>query len=229
MPDPYSGEPSLDDARARVVRASEHIARMKNELATILTNRTQWQIRGTEQAGGQFVESGDLYFPPIINILVGEIIYNLRAALDYLVYELAILDSGEIQHRTQFPIESTPQGWSKHQASWLMGVSDIHKAAIERLQPYNGVSWTAFLRDISDADKHRRLHFVTGYYDANVGRGIAGKTYAVRPDAIIGAMEVEGMVAAFVQFEDRTPVVEALEEVQRHVGAVIDFFDGDFR
>jgi hypothetical protein len=43
--------------------------------------------------------------PEEISIVVGEICYNLRAALDYLVYELARLDSGCIQNGTQFPIE----------------------------------------------------------------------------------------------------------------------------
>lgn len=229
MPDPYSGYPSLDDARARVDRASEHIARLQTEISTILQNHTQWQIRTVEKAGGQFVESGDLYFPAIINILIGEIIYNLRAALDYLVYELGILDSGKAQERCQFPIESTPKGWTKHEASWLMGLSDVHKAAIESLQPYNGCKWTELLREISNIDKHRRLHIASGWYHANVGRGIAGEPHTVRPDAIIGAMEVEGQVAAFVQFEDGTPVIEALEVIQLHVANVLIRFDRDFQ
>jgi hypothetical protein len=36
--------------------------------------------------------------------LVGEICYNLRSALDYLVFELAKHDSGTRQENTQFPI-----------------------------------------------------------------------------------------------------------------------------
>src|ERR1700731_2588895 len=47
----------------------------------------------------------DIPVPYRFSILVSEICFNLRAALDYLVYELAILDSGSVKEKTQFPIE----------------------------------------------------------------------------------------------------------------------------
>ena len=54
--------------------------------------------------------------PETFPILVGEIIYNLRAALDYLIFELSLLDSGnEINGSIpQFIIEDEPTGWSNH-------------------------------------------------------------------------------------------------------------------
>lgn len=102
--------------------------------------------------------------PPEIGITAGEVVYNLRAALDYLVFELATLGSGEVNMRTQFPIESTPEGFKARRhptkrgdPNWLTGVDCSHCAAIEALQPYNGVDWTEFLRDISNEDKHRTI------------------------------------------------------------------------
>jgi len=72
---------------------------------------------------------------PLVSILIGEICYNLRSALDYLVYELAILDSSKRQDGTQFPIDDTPEKFSKHKRSWLKGLNSNHVAAIEKLQP----------------------------------------------------------------------------------------------
>ncbi|MCH8188130.1 MAG: hypothetical protein IIB66_05415, partial [Proteobacteria bacterium] len=95
--------------------------------------------------------------PHIIKILVGEITYNLRAALDYLVYELARLDSGEVKNGTQFPIEDTEDGFKRKRNAFLKGVSDKHVAIIESLQPYSGCDWTRILRDLSNPDKHRQL------------------------------------------------------------------------
>jgi len=73
----------------------------------------------------------------MLGILVGEVIYNLRAALDYLIYELAFLDSFKIQEGTQFPIEDTKRRWqvaafgTKKRPARLVGISGRHKAAIE--------------------------------------------------------------------------------------------------
>lgn len=98
--------------------------------------------------------------PPEIGILVGETVYNLRAALDYLVYELAILDSGHVQEKTQFPIESCESEWESNQDRRLAGLNPTHKALIKCLQPYRECDWTGVLRDISNPDKHRTLTLV---------------------------------------------------------------------
>jgi hypothetical protein len=116
--------------------------------------------------------------PPGIGIATGEVLYNLRAALDYLVHQLVILATGEINMRTQFPIEDTPDGFRSRRhpnkqgrPNWLTGVDCAHCAAIEALQPYNGVDWTAFLRDISNEDKHRTIPVLgyVGQASLNVG------------------------------------------------------------
>ena len=44
-----------------------------------------------------------------VPIRVGEVCYNFRSALDYLIFELAKLDSGVEQGGTQFPIMDSPK------------------------------------------------------------------------------------------------------------------------
>jgi hypothetical protein len=41
-----------------------------------------------------------------------EIVYNLRSALDYCVYLLAIIGSGKVLPGTQFPIEDEASGFA---------------------------------------------------------------------------------------------------------------------
>src|SRR5689334_11619575 len=89
------------------------------------------------------------------SVVVGEIVYNLRAALDYLVYVPAEQDSGARQSGTQFPIEDSQQGFTAHRPTRLKGVSDEHAAVIRQFQPYRGCEWTRTLRDLSNPDKHR--------------------------------------------------------------------------
>ncbi len=74
MQHPNSPKPSLNDARARVDRASEHIDRLWDNL-TVMT-REQWEGLRVTSAVTPFEA------PPIISILIGEIVYNLKAALD---------------------------------------------------------------------------------------------------------------------------------------------------
>ena len=101
-------KPSLDNAYARADRAQQHLESLKRELDKAFANPSPiFSQLGDAMADGDFIivdYSGRL-LRPIWGILVGETVYNLRAALDYLVYELAILDSGQIQEYTQFPIE----------------------------------------------------------------------------------------------------------------------------
>jgi hypothetical protein len=47
-----------------------------------------------------------------VPIRVGEVCYNFRSALDYLIFELAKLDSGVEQGGTQFPIMDSPKDFT---------------------------------------------------------------------------------------------------------------------
>jgi hypothetical protein len=73
--------------------------------------------------------------PFLIAVLVGEICYNLRSALDYLVYGLARRDSGSIQKGTQFPIVDKKEQFVGNQTKRLAGLNSTHVEAIARLQP----------------------------------------------------------------------------------------------
>jgi hypothetical protein len=87
----------LDGAFQRVDRAQEHFGEL------------QRHVKAFRQT---YLETAQIYFdpdppyhartfppfkishPPIISIILGEICYNLRSALDYLIFELAQHDSG---------------------------------------------------------------------------------------------------------------------------------------
>lgn len=107
-----------------------------------------------------------------IPLLVGEAIYEIRSALDGLVYQLAVAGrhaSGK-KYRdptgTQFPIEDNAKMFegrvtgklgSKHCAQYLAWVQPEFVQEIRAVQPFAGCQWTRLLRDISNQDKHRFL------------------------------------------------------------------------
>jgi hypothetical protein len=171
--------------------------------------------------------------PPRYSLLIGEAIYNLRACLDYIVYELAILDSGTEHKRTQFPIYETQDKFRRRPPTRLGGVNAIHTTAIERLQPYNGVNWTKWLQAISNPDKHR--HLIIAEHGGDVI-----STTSPNPTPASGARDVfislpgnSGMpvsleITVFVAFNDGLPVVDTLEKITTGVANVLAYFKAEF-
>jgi hypothetical protein len=241
---------SLESALARTRRAREHIVDLIARITAIRQeqhNAISWTWDTDPEHLGEPTLVVDRYvpIPGQLGILIGEICYNLRSALDYLIYELAILDSGKIVDGTQFPIEDKPKGFAHRQKrGWLNGLNASHVAAIEALQPYRGCNWTALLRDISNPDKHRHLVFHRGSFTASVfanadrlrflnipGEGPFGAgpiTSAIHP---ISGKEVHVQVnlALEISFSDGAPIIEILDELQAQVTQTLQAFEPEFK
>ncbi len=184
-----------------------------------------WPPDGTELGGVLKItfQFSTLPVPLLIPVLVGETIYNMRAALDYLVYELARLDSGKIQNGTQFPIEGNKERfWEERRETYLKGVCDEHVAHIERLQPYEGCEWTKMLRDLSNPDKHRAL---TPIRPKPAFRMPQGHTDSASSDQPV-KMNLE--VTSFISFGDGPLVLPTLEKLQVEVANTLGFFKPEF-
>ncbi len=159
--------PSLESAYAQVTRGGEHLAELKvlhDEVAAEQAKSTVVEFQAEERAidPGETVEAGQVRYPnPVISIririIAGETANCFRSALDYMVGQLAILDCGTRQERTQFPIADTPKQFKEARRCSLKGVSNAHVAAIEKLQPFNGCGWARFLAILSNFAKHDDL------------------------------------------------------------------------
>ena len=100
--------------------------------------------------------------------LIGDCIYNLRSALDHLVWATIVKHGGTPTPRTEFPIFLDPGRYSQVDKKGrpvrgsglakLEGLPTGAKDCIERLQPYHGTTpdlhplW--LLHEISNYDKH---------------------------------------------------------------------------
>lgn len=217
--------PSLVGADARLARAREHLGELQ-----VLTDSYTEANPGLLQVDGMTVRDvTPMVMPPIaISVIIGETTYNLRAALDYLVFELAALDSGEYQEQTQFLIDDTPESFLRRRSRYLRGVSEPHIRSIEALQPYNGGEWLRVLREISNADKHQAVHVAGwgGQMEIPVGRGDEAAEEA-------GGFEIEGELgysytaALTVTFADGTPVMDTISALVERTCGVLDAFRPD--
>jgi hypothetical protein len=232
---------SLVGAFHRVNRAGEHLREFMRRVEAIRQEQLDvisWDF-DPERMGEIKVNRTRMVLIPLqLSILVGEVCYNLRAALDYLVYELAILDSGSAVDGTQFPIEDKPKGFAwRQKGSWLNGINPAHVAAIEALQPYRGCDWTRKLRELSNPDKHRRLHLNQGGFELSVYPHADRLRFLGLPGSITSAIDpitgkevyVQVDLTLEIQFSDGTPVVETLKEIQTQVAIAVDAFQPDFQ
>jgi hypothetical protein len=238
MPD-YLRHP-LDSCFERVWRADEHLAELQREIAIVFekqANAAGIEFDPHPPHRAKVSLPSETFFGMRIATLTGEIFYNLRTALDYLVFELAQLDSGIEQSGTQFPIMDAKQDFDgRGKAAFLKGVNLGHIACIERLQPYNGCDWTRRLRDCSNADKHRHfiasggairitVHSSLERDDLVRTRGFERKA----PHPLTGrGVDVKVHIAGQIAFPDGAPVRETIEEIKMEVANTLVAFKPDF-
>ncbi len=176
---------------------------------------------------------------PELSIRVGEFIYNLRSALDHLVFALAWHDGGKKptgghERKLQFPIEDRPKSFWTRRNTLLKGVSDPNVALIERYQPYKGCSWTGILRDLSNTDKHRELLTLAGALDTYGGEwfdSLDAIPEAAREHARLASpdqVDVGFYATLDVTFMDGLPVSETLEQLEAEVGKLLLRFRREF-
>jgi hypothetical protein len=232
----------LDGAVERVKRPHEHLGDLRSRLAPFLDKEDVpavyadvWETIDSDIRPRMRLQAS-LRFP----ILVGEICYNLRTALDYLIYELTKLDTGPPQYKTQFPIEGGKGGEKRFinaRETLLRGLCERHVACIEGLQPYKGCDWTEALKTISNPDKHREVTPSKGAikiyllvrgedsafdaFDAPIWRAPHPKTGEI--------VEMKPHITGIMTFLDGTPVVETLEKLILKVGETLEAFKPEFK
>jgi hypothetical protein len=226
----------LDGAFERVNRAGEHLEdirarleafRQQNEDAVV----TQFSSEPPHNIELVVADSVSIRIP----ILIGEFCYNLRTALDYLVFELAKLDSRIQQDGTQFPIEYKEKKFRGRRETYLKGVNRRHIAMIERLQPYTGCNWLRALHALSNPDKHRELIrirlTVTGAAYTPVDAEFDTSPLPIRrtPHPVAGEMNVKLDYTATIRFRDGSLVIESLEEIKSEVANALAAFKAEFK
>ena len=98
------------------------------------------------------------------SVTIGEIVHNLRSALDHLVWQLVRDNGGQPSEANMFPIVSLANrdAWERISKNKLKGVPDAMKERIKRIQPFAvlgapyDVTALSRLNHLSNVDKHRR-------------------------------------------------------------------------
>lgn len=131
-------------------------------------------------------------------LIVGDIVHNLRSALDHLVCRLVESEGNRLTTNTAFPIAESEAGFRKIVRNKTRGVSANTVLAITELRPWPGGNDDLhFLHQIDINDKHKLLLPVIASYDAMVL-----DFGALMRSAIPGMKDIPSMPLA-IQPEDR--------------------------
>ncbi len=240
----------LDDAYLRLAQARRRLDELRQAEAGYIDSEHEELAKSISVAlipaparlRVQFKTRDDLPVPASLSIQIGEVVHHLRAVLDYLVNRLAELDSGSEQKKVQFPLDDAAEKFPNSRKSALRGVNDWHAAAIEQLQPYNGVKWAGWLREMSNEDKHRNLIVVErqGGARARLGdRPMRPEDSAAEEGIFVTVtmgnnetgepLYAQAQVLLSVALKGGLPVVETLAQIADGVAAVLDQFAPEFK
>lgn len=155
----------LDGVRLKLFRAQKHlhdvievVGRMENGQCEIIpehkpdSNLGVLRIRLTPKP------------PPELSVVAGDCLFNLRSALDHLVWQLVLANGKMPTRHNMFPICESPKAFAYNigKLRRLDGVSAQAHALIESLQPYptreNPLGMLATLHNI---DKHQTINVTT--------------------------------------------------------------------
>ena len=100
----------------------------------------------------------DDLMPHKAQAIAGEIIHDLRSALDNLIYEVSRQNNNDVEvEQTQFVI-ADDQEFYRNQQRRLRKLTEEQRLKVESIQPYNNEDkWASLLSDLSNRDKHRYL------------------------------------------------------------------------
>jgi hypothetical protein len=217
--------PSLDAARIRLRRGGEHVkalADLEAEVCDGFLSKIERELPDripAEDFMGVF-ESVRIQpeIPEIVAVVLGEAVYNFRAALDFAIGQVSLkqtpASSDNRPRRNQFPIESTPTGFCNRRETYLAGVGDGIVSYIEGLQPYSNCDWTRRLADLSILDKHNQLvdvlqAFAISFDDSEVKQA--------RPSREGDKPVVWANLSAMLRIEYRNPVKRDLMDELRDI------------
>jgi len=119
----------LDLCRARLLRAGEHIDSLGREIASLDATAI-----GNAPVIGRSLDQSP---PARLCLMVGEIVYHLRAALDHIVWDLANRNGKFTKGQVTFPVCDNPEHFKQVVNNGILkGVPRKFYPQIASFQPY---------------------------------------------------------------------------------------------
>lgn len=158
MPKPF--QESQLGAEKKVERAKRHIRDLEI-LISVFKKGIKPPIKKANTQLGQhdyvFTETNGIGYD--IPMRIGEVLQNLRSALDYIVCALILNNNCVPTRHSGFPIATDADEYERIRNRKIQGVRQDVANAIDEIKPYkcNGCRELWMLRRLNDREKHRLL------------------------------------------------------------------------
>ena len=169
-------------------------------------------------------------------VLVSQIAENLRTALDYIIFQMSMLNEADLNERLpQFVIANSPANFESQANKCLRYLTDEQRVFVERLQPYHGNGMLALLGEMTNAGKHSRLLSIedrTGFdiYFSEMEKRDEYEVCFVYPAergaAVFARPKGPGVVVLMNRYAAMPTLKDMIEHVQDVVGISFCFFQG---
>jgi hypothetical protein len=145
---------------AKILRAKKHIKDLSDDLDAFSNSYRDDLVRfedDQETRERSYYVTSVPDIPMEITTIVGDILHNLRSALDHLAWQLVLNARNEPNEHTYFPIADNAEKYFKLNSRNNIKPED--RDAIDALEPYregkNDILWR--LHRLNIIDKHRML------------------------------------------------------------------------
>lgn len=206
---------SLEECWLKLRRAEQYRVTFEDEVRTFYKTHPYEIIDNAnpDQTRHEFKVIGLSDIPGHWPLLVGDTLYNYRASLDYLVYQLALNVSDPlspaVEKQCMFPIHGHPDRFRDAGRRRIKMLGAPEQTLVERFQPYDGRYFSpealslGFLEDVHIIDKHRRLNLIQ--------QVVQNRTYLEDPDIrweFSGKPLKEGAIVAIAHCSVSKPEVQ---------------------
>ena len=195
---------TLEGINAKIQRAQDEIERLARDIAdSCEAQRSLFSEELRPDVGDKIcVFQAETPLVPIeYSIRLGEVIYNLRSALDQLVWQLVHANYKTPGRHNEFPILDDESRFNDVVNSKLKGISQEASDKIKEMQPFReNDEWNALktLHSLCNVDKHRSVIFPFYTLDRCKGTYHGGGNPNIKPHIhFIHALEIRKDAIAY--------------------------------
>lgn len=107
--------------------------------------------------------------PSELAVATGEWLYNVRSALDYVIWATTAHVTGQLpppdEGQLQYPIYDSEDAWTRNLYR-LKHLEEHHRSMLKTMQPFNSdldANYLGWINRLARIDRHRHLNHMTAY------------------------------------------------------------------
>jgi hypothetical protein len=242
----------LTGVRAKIERSKKHIRELDSVLKAFFGGNPYLVVKEHDPNTGNLLFNVRVrsQIPDEVSLISGDILNNLRAALDHLAWQLVEANGSKPGVQTCFPICKSANEYKAQSAGKVKGMSQGAVDLIDAAKPYKGGNDELWLiHDLNRIDKHRLILPVASYsggmsisidrrvleFPASIfkrledGAALSIITEAARSGGLVMKMDNDPQFAFAVTFSEPEilkgkPIVPLFQQMSHFVERIVDQF-----